>query len=360
MMRKIYFSLSLLIFLFLFLQINAQSVFVPKPVQLPNGWSLSPAGTALNLSSDLPLNIAISPSKKYAAITDNGNGIEGIELIDINAKKLLSFTKMKAAWVGLQFSNDNKYLYASAANQNMILRFKVNDEQLILKDSIVLGKKWPNKIGITGIALDDAHSRLFAVTKENNSLYVCNTKNNKILQRIPLSAEAYTCILNPKKNLLYISLWGGNKVLVYDVKKMVITDSIATESHPNDMVFTRNGNFLFVANANSNSVSVIDAKKQKVIETLSASLFPNAPIGSTTNSVALSADDKTLYIANADNNCLAIFNVSKPGSSRSFGFIPTGWYPTCVRVVGNTLLVTNGKDLNQYQILTGHSRTIKK
>ena len=343
MMRKIYFSINLLVLLFLFLQINAQSVFVPKPVQLPNGWSLSPAGTALNLSSDLPLNIAISPSQKYAAITDNGNGTEGIELIDINAKKLLSFTKMKAAWVGLQFSNDNKYLYASAANQNMILRFKVNDDQLILQDSIVLGKKWPNKIGITGIALDDAHSRLFAVTKENNSLYVCNTKNNKIIQQIPLSAEAYTCLLNPQKNLLYISLWGGDKVVIYDIKKTRIIDSIATESHPNDMVFTKKNNFLFVANANSNSVSVIDTKKQKVIETLSASLFPDALTGSTTNSVALSADDKTLYIANADNNCLAVFNVSKQGSSRSFGFVPTGWYPTCVRVVGNSILVTNGK-----------------
>jgi YVTN family beta-propeller protein len=343
MMRKIYFSISLMTFLFLFLQINAQSVFVPKPVQLPNGWSLSPAGTALHLSSDLPLNIAISPSKKYAAITDNGNGQEGIELIDINAKKLLSFTKMKAAWVGLQFSNDNKYLYASAANQNMILRFKVNNEQLIIKDSIVLGKKWPNKIGITGIALDDAHSRLFVVTKENNSLYVCNIKNKKIIQQIPLSAEAYTCLLNPEKTRLYISLWGGNKVMIYDVKKAEITDSIATESHPNDMVFTKEGNFLFVANANSNSVSVIDTKKQKVIETLSASLFPDALTGSTTNSVALSSDEKTLYIANADNNCLTVFNVSNPGSSRSLGFIPTGWYPTCVRVVGNSLLVTNGK-----------------
>ena len=343
MMRKIYFSINLVIFLFLFFQINAQSVFVPKPVQLPNGWYLSPAGTALHLSSDLPLNIAISPSKKYAAITDNGNGQEGIELIDINAKKLLSFTKMKAAWVGLQFSNDNKYLYASAANQNMILRFKVNNGQLIINDSIVLGKKWPNKIGITGIALDDAHSRLFAVTKENNSLYVCNTKNKKIIQQIPLSAETYTCLLNPEKTRLYISLWGGNKVMIYDVKKAEVTDSIATESHPNDLVFTKKGNFLFVANANSNSVSVIDTKKRKVIETLSASLFPNAPTGSTTNSVALSSDDKTLYIANADNNCLAVFNVSNPGSSRSFGFIPTGWYPTCVRVVGNSLLVTNGK-----------------
>jgi YVTN family beta-propeller protein len=343
MMRKIYFSINLVIFLFLFFQINAQSVFVPKPVQLPNGWYLSPAGTALHLSSDLPLNIAISPSKKYAAITDNGNGQEGIELIDINAKKLLSFTKMKAAWVGLQFSNDNKYLYASAANQNMILRFKVNNGQLIIKDSIVLGKKWPNKIGITGIALDDAHSRLFAVTKENNSLYVCNIKNKKIIQQIPLSAEAYTCLLNPEKTRLYISLWGGNKVMIYDVKKAEITDSIATESHPNDMVFTKEGNFLFVANANSNSVSVIDTKKQKVIETLSASLFPDALTGSTTNSVALSSDEKTLYIANADNNCLTVFNVSNPGSSRSLGFIPTGWYPTCVRVVGNSLLITNGK-----------------
>lgn len=343
MMRKIYLSIHFLAFLFLSSNTIAQSPFVPKPVKLMNGWSLTPAGTALHLSSDLPLNMAVSPSKKYVAITDNGNGAQGIELIDIQKKKLLSFTKMKAAWVGLQFSDNNKYLYASTGNQNMILRFAVKNDDLVLKDSIVLGKKWPNKIGITGIALDDAHSRLFAVTKENNSLYVCNTKSNKIIKQIPLSAEAYTCILNPKKSILYISLWGGDKVLLYDVNKAGITDSIVTESHPNDMVFTKKGDFLFVANANSNSVSVIDTKKQKVIETLSASLYPNAPTGSTTNGLALSADDKTLYIANADNNCLAVFNVSKPASSRSFGFIPTGWYPTSVRVINNQLWVTNGK-----------------
>lgn len=343
MSRKINYCTNLLISLFLSSNLIAQSAFIPKAVELPNGWSLSPAGHAINLSSDLPLNIAVSPSKKFAAITDNGNGVQGIELIDISNKKLLSFTKIHSAWVGLEFSNDNKYLYASTGNRNMILRFQLKNDRLSLKDSIVLGKPWPNKICITGIALDDANSQLFAVTKENNSLYVCDTKNNKIVRQIPLSAEAYTCLLNPAKTRLYISLWGGDKVMIYDVKKGIISDSISTESHPNDMTFTKNGNFLFVANANSNSVSVIDSKKQKVIETLSASLFPDAPAGSTTNSVALSADDKMLYIANADNNCLAVFNVSKPGSSRSYGFVPTGWYPTCVRVVGNTLLVANGK-----------------
>ncbi len=53
------------------------------------------------------------------------------------------------------------------------------------------------------------------------------------------------------------------------------------------------------------------------METLNAALYPNAPSGSTTNSVALSSDEKTLYIANADNNCLAVFDVSQAGSSQS-------------------------------------------
>ena len=323
--------------------LHAQSTFIPKEVQLPNGWSLSPAGTALNLTSDLPLNIAVSPSKKFAAITDNGDGAEGIELIDIANRKLLSFTKMRAAWLGVQFSSDNKYLYASAGNQNMILRFKLLDSQLILKDSIILGKPWPNKIGITGIALNDANSQLYAVTKENNSLYICDTKSKTIIQQVLLPAEAYTCLLNKRKKELYISLWGGDEVIVYNLQKKHITDSFSTESHPNEMALTKNGKTLFVANANSNSVSVIDLDQRKTIETLSASLFPDAPAGSTTNSLSLSANDKILYIADADNNCLAVFNVSKPSFSSSNGFIPTGWYPTCVRVVGRQLLVSNGK-----------------
>ena len=85
-----------------------------------------------------------------------------------------------------------------------------------------------------------------------------------------------------------------------------------------------NGHYLFVANANDNNVSVIDTRQMKVIETLNSALYPDAPIGSTTNSVALSKDEKTLFIANADNNCLAVFDVSIPGSSKSKGFIPTG------------------------------------
>ncbi len=109
------------------------------------------------------------------------------------------------------------------------------------------------------------------------------------------------------------------------------------------MCLSKSGKYLYVANANDNSVSIIDIKQRKILETLNAALYPNSVPGSTTNSVALSADEKTLYIANADNNCLAVFDVSNPGSSQSKGFIPVGWYPTCVRVIANKIYVQMAK-----------------
>src|SRR5262249_1594789 len=54
-----------------------------------------------------------------------------------------------------------------------------------------------------------------------------------------------------------------------------------------------------------------------------------------------------LFVANANVNTVAVFEVSQPGKSRSLGFIPVGWYPTSVRVTpdGKRLLVTNGKGI---------------
>src|SRR5882757_8302510 len=49
-----------------------------KAVLLPNGWTLSPAGRSLRLG-DLPLNIAVSSSKKLMAVTNNGQSVQSIQ-----------------------------------------------------------------------------------------------------------------------------------------------------------------------------------------------------------------------------------------------------------------------------------------
>ncbi|MBO9200068.1 MULTISPECIES: bifunctional YncE family protein/alkaline phosphatase family protein [Niastella] len=311
-------------------------------VTLSNGWHLTPVGRSLPLG-DLPLNLVVSPSKKYLAVTNNGQSVQSIQLIDAKTEQVLHSEVIPKSWYGLKFSADEKFLYASGGNDNWILQYAITDKKLVVTDSIRLGDKWPTKIAPAGIEIDDAKKLMYVVTRENNSIYIIDLATKKVAQRIQLSAEAYACQLSPRKNELYVSLWGGDKVIVFNTASKTITDSIAVGDNPNEICLTKNGKRLFVANANDNSVSVIDVAQRKVIETFNTALYPDAPNGSTTNGLALSANEKTLYIANADNNCLAVFDVTKPVASSSKGFIPTGWYPTNVKVIGKKIYVANGK-----------------
>jgi DNA-binding beta-propeller fold protein YncE len=54
-----------------------------------------------------------------------------------------------------------------------------------------------------------------------------------------------------------------------------------------------------------------------------------------------------MLVANADNNTVALVDVSKPGASRVEGWVPVGWYPTGVAFSrdGSRLFVLNGKGL---------------
>ncbi len=312
-------------------------------VLLPNGWKLSPAGKSIPLG-DLPLNMQLSASKKLLAVTNNGQSTQTIQLIDPKNQKLLDEKVIPKSWYGLKFSADEKHLFASGGNDNIILDYPVAQQKLGKPDTIVLGKKWPvNKICPTGIEVDDKSGKLYVVTKEDNSLYVIDLRTKKTLVKTALGHEAYSCLLSADHQTLYITLWGGESVAIYNTQTDKITGNIATESHPNEIIRSKNSMYLFVANANDNSVSIINAKTQKVIETISTALYPNALTGSTTNGLALSEDEKMLYIANADNNCLAVFDVTTPGKSFSKGFIPTGWYPTNVKTLGKNILVANGK-----------------
>ena len=316
-------------------------------VRLPNGWHLSPAGRSFPLG-DFPLNIAVSSSKKYMAVTNNGQSIQSIQLINPASEKIHHTVIIPKSWYGLKFSADEKFLYAAGGNDNWILKYAILNNKLVLTDSIILGKRWPVKISPAGIDIDDAAGMLYVVTKENNSLYIINLENKQIIHQVALANEAYTCLLSPDKKELYISLWGGDKVLVFNTITKQFKEEIAVGDNPNELLLNKKGNLLFVANANDNSVSVIDVKKRKVLEVLNAAMFADAPAGSTSNGLALSANEKSLYVANADNNCLAVFDVSLAGRSKSKGFIPVGWYPTNLKVVGKKIFVSNGKGFSSF------------
>jgi hypothetical protein len=88
----------------------------------------------------------------------------------------------------------------------------------------------------------------------------------------------------------------------------------------------------------------------QLLSTLKDSV-PGVLEGSTPNALALSADQSKLYVAEADNNAVAVFLLSSSSSgSKSaakrdqlLGRLPVGWYPTAIGQIGNRMFVVNGK-----------------
>ncbi|MEN9364223.1 MAG: hypothetical protein RI903_1532, partial [Bacteroidota bacterium] len=311
-------------------------------VSLPNGWKLSPAGKSFALG-DLPLNMAVSHSKKFIAVTNNGVSAHSIMLIDVKSARVIDSTIIPKAWYGLTFSASDQFLYAAAGHDNKIVKYEIAQNKLVKKSEIILGAGWPNRIAPAGLTFDAKRQKLYVVTRDNRSLYVIDAKTEKIEKQFGLDGEAYMSVMSADSKELFISCWGCDQVLVFDVEKQAWKSPIRVGDNPNEMLLSANGQQLYVCNSNDNTVSVINIQAKKIIETLDVALYPNSPSGSTTNGLALDPIKKILYIANADNNCLAVFDVARPGKSVSKGFIPVGWFPTNIKFIQNKIWVSNGK-----------------
>ncbi|HWF18386.1 MAG TPA: alkaline phosphatase family protein, partial [Verrucomicrobiae bacterium] len=356
-------------------------------VLLPNQWSLRPVGQQVPLG-DFPVNIAVHPDGRFAAVLHSGHGAHEIIVVDINEAKVVSTTKVNEAYYGIEFARSGARLYCSGSSDEVIHVFDFKDGVLTEIQPIQLcnpqERNIPCGIAVSGNARDlfvanvwgqniakvdlmartnvmeiapipgeeDKIERKTEAEKEDP-----DNPNDPDLHAItkravldPIKPDApfpYACRLDDKRQLLFVSLWARSSVAVIDLKTFKVFALWPTQEHPNEMALTKSGRYLFVANANRNTVTVLDTTKGKTIETLYASFSSWALPGSTPNSLALSPDENTLYVANACNNNVAVFDVSIIGKSRSLGFIPVGWYPTSVRVTpdGKHLLVANGKGL---------------
>ena len=88
----------------------------------------------------------------------------------------------------------------------------------------------------------------------------------------------------------------------------------------------------YVACANSTKVSVIDPHDGSRCRRSACALYPAAPSGNTPNSLALTPDGRMLFVANADANNVAVFNVAEPWPAGRSASSRSVWYPTSVRL----------------------------
>lgn len=225
----------------------------------------------------------------------------------------------------------------------------------------------------TGIALSPDGNTLYTANNLGDSLgIVRDVRGERQLTRVDLRRENQEHFVYPYEVLalpdtanrgvakIYVSCWNDAAVAVVDAQRPdTVAARIPVARHPTAMIFNRARTRLYVVNSNADSVSVIDTAGDREIERISVRLSEKDLIGVSPEGLALSDDERTLYVANAHSNSVAVVGLSEAArgaegktnsnaerdAQRSVvrGFIPTGQYPSAVAVAGGAVYVGNGK-----------------
>ena len=98
-------------------------------VLLPNQWSLRPVGKQVELG-DFPINVAVHPGGRFAAVLHSGYSEHEIRVVDIASATVVSRTDVHEAFYGLEFSKDGRQLFCSGAGDEVVHSFEFQQGSL--------------------------------------------------------------------------------------------------------------------------------------------------------------------------------------------------------------------------------------
>ncbi|HHR5159191.1 TPA: PQQ-binding-like beta-propeller repeat protein [Escherichia coli] len=177
-------------------------------------------------------------------------------------------------------------VYISGIGKESVI-WVVDGENIKLKTAIQNTGKMS-----TGLALDSKGKRLYT-TNADGELITIDTADNKILSRKKLLDDDkehffINISLDTARQRAFITDSKAAEVLVVDTRNGNILAKVAAPESL-AVLFNPARNEAYVTHRQAGKVSVIDAKSYKVVQTFDTPTHPN--------SLALSADGKTLYVS---------------------------------------------------------------
>ena len=177
-------------------------------------------------------------------------------------------------------------VYISGIGKESVI-WVVDGENIKLKTAIQNTGKMS-----TGLALDSKGKRLYT-TNADGELITIDTADNKILSRKKLLDDGkehffINISLDTTRQRAFITDSKAAEVLVVDTRNGTILAKVAAPESL-AVLFIPARNEAYVTHRQAGKVSVIDAKSYKVVKTFDTPTHPN--------SLALSADGKTLYVS---------------------------------------------------------------
>jgi YVTN family beta-propeller protein len=340
-------------------------------ILVPNGQTLTPAGTHIQVN-DRPLGMVVSPDGRLLAVVTGSNfNPRALHIIDIGTRTLKQSIAISNSFVGVAFSPIGNTIYVGGGASNDVKIFKAAANGTFAADSTIpiSGGSAPS-----GLTLDASGNHLYVALNMTNEVAVIDTATRTLTKRVPVGIYPYTAVISADGSTVYVSNWGGlvpgpndftdgmfpvvvdrrtgipvsGTVSVLDTSSNTVVKTIVVGLHPTGMALSPSGDRLYVTNANSDTVSVVNTATDTVLKTLHVGdADPAGPpiLGSSPNAVTVSPNGRTLYVANAAQNAIAIVDAGASGHDDAIqGLIPTGWYPTAVALdaAGQQLFIASG------------------
>ena len=375
-----------------------------KPADLPTGMRITPTAArgahfstfnpnlpdAPDLTAGQAVATAISPDGNTLLILTSGYNIhydasgnllpqdsnEYVFVYDIAAQppKKMQVVQVPTAFNGLAWNPNGNEFYVSGGEQDTVHSFvRLGTAWREAGAGVRLGHSAGLGLGVhsevAGIGVNAAGTLLVAANYENDSISLVDIgahRKTAELDLRPGKNDASKKGMAGGEYPFWVVVKGGEKAYVSSIRDreiVVVTlkqagndaaprvaTRIAVRGNPNKMILNRTGSRLYIACDNSDSVAIVDTESDRLISQFAVTapknvfLNPRGFKGSNPNSLALSPDERTLYVTEGGTNALAVVKLDGD-TGRVAGLIPTGWYPNSVSVSreGARLYIVNGK-----------------
>ncbi|EKG4994492.1 YncE family protein [Escherichia coli] len=143
---------------------------------------------------------------------------------------------------GLALDSEGKRLYTINADGELITIDTADNKILSRKKLLDDGKEH----FFINISLDTARQRAFITDSKAAEVLVVDTRNGNILAKVA-APESLAVLFNPARNEAYVTHRQAGKVSVIDAKSYKVVKTFDTPTHPNSLALSADGKTLYVS-----------------------------------------------------------------------------------------------------------------
>lgn len=143
---------------------------------------------------------------------------------------------------GLALDSEGKRLYTTNADGELITIDTADNKILSRKKLLDDGKEH----FFINMSLDTARQRAFITDSKAAEVLVVDTRNGNILAKVA-APESLAVLFNPARNEAYVTHRQAGKVSVIDAKSYKVVKTFDTPTHPNSLALSADGKTLYVS-----------------------------------------------------------------------------------------------------------------